>query len=74
MRSESEGVSKTNSVEESRPGYPGGSELEAPPSWRIVKAGEEGSLVREFAEPMITLMSKLVKLEMASIEKKLKKG
>jgi len=71
MRSESESVGESDLVQADGPGHVGGTELA--PAWQVVQAGERGGFAKEFAEPMLVLLSKIVGKEIESVSQNKKR-
>jgi hypothetical protein len=47
--------------------------MSAAPAWKIVEAGKDSSFVKEFAEPALIAVTKIVTKEIEEMGKQLKK-
>ena len=73
MRPESKSSDKADSLKEEGREHSGGVELEEFPKWKIVEAGKDCSLIKDFAEPVMVSVTKLVKLSLEDMAKQLEK-
>lgn len=72
MRSESASSSKTDSLETERSEHFGGHGM-SQPRWRIVDTSKSNSFAKDFAEPVLVLMTNLVRKEIEEMSKQLEK-
>ena len=63
MRPESDSTEKADILQEESAGHFGGA-VEDQPTWEIVEAGTKRTLEKELFEPVLYLVTKLVKKEM----------
>ena len=73
MRSESDSVAEADNLEKGGPGYPGGDVVDKTPTWEIIEAGTSRTFEKEFFEPVLSLMTNLIKRELSDMERMLKK-
>jgi len=73
MRPESNSTTEADNLEKSGPGYPGGNVVAESPAWEIIEAGTSRTFEKEFFEPVLSLLTNLIKRELSDMDRLLKK-
>lgn len=74
MRSESDSSGEGDSFQGERSEHIGAAELEETPQWRVIEAGTSNSFDKEFVEPILSLMTKVLKEQIGNMEKEKRHG